>query len=195
MIERVCVYCASSAKVSPVYFEAVEHLAKVFVQQQIEVVFGGGAIGLMGRLADVVIQKGGKIIGIMPHFMNDVEWAHKEVTEFHFVEDMHERKKRFLEGVDAVIALPGGSGTLEELLEVITLKRLGLFIKPIIILNTAGYYDPLQVMLDRCIEQEFMHQKHRDMWCFVHDPADVIPAIKAAPVWDRASINFAALRR
>ena len=99
------------------------------------VIVGGGAIGLMGHLADTVIENKGEIIGIMPHFMKAAEMEHKGVTQFHFVEDMHERKKRFLEGVDALITLPGGCGTFEEFFEAITLKRLGLFTKPIIIVN------------------------------------------------------------
>jgi uncharacterized protein (TIGR00730 family) len=139
-------------------------LALAFVKANIEVVYGGGAIGLMGKLADTVLLNGGKIKGIMPRFINEVEWAHKNVIDFEFREMMHERKAKFLEGIDGLVTLPGGSGTLEELLEAITLKRLGQFTKPIVILNTKGFYDPLREMLERCVRENFMHEKHLAMW-------------------------------
>ena len=148
-IKKVCVYCASSDKIHEKYFEATRTLAKALVKNSTTVVYGGGARGLMGALADTVIEEKGRIIGIMPHFMKEVEFHHKDVNEFIFTADMHERKKQFMVGVDALVALPGGCGTFEELMEAITLKRLGIFTKPIIILNLDGYYDPLLAMLDR----------------------------------------------
>ncbi|GAB4034352.1 LOG family protein [Spirosoma gilvum] len=191
---KVCVYCASSAKVDDAYFDATEALAIEFVKANIEVVYGGGAIGLMGKLADTILLNGGKIKGIMPHFMNEVEWAHKNVTDFEFTQTMHERKAKFLEGINGLVTLPGGSGTLEELLEAITLKRLGQFTKPIVILNTKGFYDPLREMLERCVRENFMHEKHLDMWSFVDRPEDVIDALAGAASWDESAINFATNR-
>lgn len=188
---RICVYCASSAKVDKTYFEATEKLAMAFVKADISVVYGGGGIGLMGKLADTIIENGGKIKGIMPKFMNDVEWANKKVTDFEFTETMHERKAKFLENIDGLVTLPGGSGTLEELLEAITLKRLGQFTKPIIILNTNGFYDPLKWMLEKCVSENFMHQKHLDMWTFVNEPEEVIESIYNAASWDKNAISFA----
>lgn len=193
-INKVCVYCASSPKIKEVYFNATEQLAKDLVANNIDVVFGGGGSGLMGKLADVVLQEGGNIKGIMPHFMKEVEWAHKEVEEFHFVEDMHERKKRFLDGADALIALPGGTGTLEELFEVITLKKLGLYTNPIIILNTEGYYNPIKEMLQKCIDEQFMNQEHDAIWTFVDHPEEIIPAIENAPEWGSDAIHRAAVK-
>ncbi|SRR5690554_672070 len=188
---KVCVYCASSPRIDKKYFDAAEKLANEFIQNKIEVVFGGGSSGLMGKIADVIIQNGGKIRGIMPRFMNEVEWAHKGVTDFIFTDTMHERKAKFLDGIDAITALPGGTGTLEELLEAITLKRLGKFNKPIIILNTNGYYNPLKQMLNKCVEENFMNSKHLSLWCFVDEPHEVIPAIKSAQTWDSDAIHFA----
>jgi uncharacterized protein (TIGR00730 family) len=188
---KICVYCASSAKVDNVYFEATEKLAIQLVNANVEVVYGGGAVGLMGKLADTVIEHGGKIKGIMPKFMNEVEWAHKRVTDFEFTDTMHERKAKFLEGIDGLVTLPGGSGTLEELLEAITLKRLGQFSKPIIILNTNGFYNPLREMLEKCVSEQFMHEKHLQMWSFVDQPEDVIESIIKAEVWYENSISFA----
>jgi len=191
---KICVYCASSATIDNAYFEATGKLALEFVNQGISVVYGGGAQGLMGKLADTILENGGTIQGIMPQFMNEVEWAHKGVTDFIFTETMHERKAKFLEDIDALVALPGGSGTLEELLEAITLKRLGQFTKPIVILNTNGYYNPLKQMLEKCVSENFMHERHLEMWTFVDDPWEVIDAIKNAANWDRDALGFATNR-
>jgi len=190
---KVTVYCASSAQIAPKYFEATEALAQLLVAQNIEVIFGGGSRGLMGKLADIVLAEGGHIQGIMPKFMDDVEWGHPDVKDFIYTETMNERKELLIKETDAVITLPGGSGTLEELLEVITLKRLGLFTQPIIILNTDGFYNPLKKMLERCVEEKFMHEKHLDMWTFVDEPQEVIPAIQQAAGWDGGAINFASI--
>lgn len=193
-IKRICVNCASSKKINEVYFKAARKLANIFVDNHIEIVFGGGSEGLMGELADTVIERGGKIVGIMPHFMREVEWGHKGVKEFHYTDTMHERKKLMLENIDALVALPGGSGTLEELLEAVTLKRLGKFTKPIIIVNTNNYYDPLKEMLEKCIRENFMADKHRDMWQFVDEPEEVLTAIDNSASWTKDSIHFASIR-
>ena len=190
---RICIYCASSAKIDEVYFDATERLAKILVNSKVQVIYGGGGHGLMGKLADTVLAQGGQIKGIMPQFMNEVEWAHKKVTDFEFTNTMHERKAKFLENIDALIALPGGTGTLEELLEAITLKRLGQFTKPIIILNTNGYYDPLILMLERCVEEKFLRPIHAEMWTFVHQPEEVMSAINQSMEWDENAISFAAV--
>ena len=191
---NICVYCASSARIDPIYFEATERLAKEFVKAKVNVVYGGGAIGLMGRLADTVIAEGGTIKGIIPKFMDAVEWTHPRLTEVRLVETMHERKAKFLENIDALVALPGGTGTLEELLEAITLKRLGQFTKPIVILNTNGYYEPLQGMLEKCVTERFMKEKHLSMWSFVSEPEDVLPTIRQTPDWDKNAIQFAVVQ-
>jgi uncharacterized protein (TIGR00730 family) len=190
---RICIYCASSSKIDEIYFEATERLAKILVNSKVHVIYGGGGHGLMGKLADTVLAQGGQIKGIMPQFMNEVEWAHKSVTDFEFTKTMHERKAKFLENIDALIALPGGTGTLEELLEAITLKRLGQFTKPIIILNTNGYYDPLIKMLERCVEEKFLRPIHAEMWTFVNQPEEVMSAINQSMEWDENAITFAAV--
>lgn len=188
---RICIYCASSDKIHPAYFEATEKLAIQLVHEQVEVVYGGGSSGLMGKLADVILAHGGKIKGIMPRFMNEVEWAHKHLEDIEFTETMHERKARFLENIDGLVALPGGTGTLEELLEAITLKRLGIYTKPIVILNTLNYYAPLKDMLQRCVTENFMSPIHATMWSFVDEPGQVLPAIRSAGEWDSNAIRFA----
>ncbi len=190
---KITVYCASSEKIHSKYFESTKAIAKILADSNAHVVFGGGHKGLMGQLATTMIEHGGQVTGIMPHFMREVEWQHTGVEQFIFVEDMSERKKQFLVGVDALIALPGGCGTLEELLEVITLKRLGKFVKPIIIFNQDGYYDPLLQMLDRCIDEQFMRPEHREIWSVIEHPEQLLHAIDNAIDWDETAIQFAAV--
>lgn len=190
---RICVYCASSSQIDPKYFDATEKLAIEFVKADVDVVYGGGSSGLMGKLADAVLAHGGKIKGIMPKFMNDVEWAHKQVADMEFTETMQERKAKFLIDVDALVTLPGSTGTLEEFLEAFTLKRLGQFSKPIVVLNTDGYYEPLKQVLQRCVDERFMLDKHLEMCTFVDHPEEVLPAILAAGSWDENALHFARL--
>jgi len=191
---QVCVYCASSAQIHPDYFRATEELAKSFVDHECQVVFGGGSSGLMGKLADAVIEHGGQIKGIMPQFMNEVEWGHRGVADFVYTQTMHERKAKFLEGTDALVALPGGSGTYEELFEAITLKKLGQFTKPIIILNTRGYYEPFRVLMERAVQEHFMSADQQQIWTIVDHPHEVIPAILATPAWDKGLTDAGKLR-
>lgn len=190
---RACVYCASSDKVDPKYLDSADQLAEVLVGQGIAVVYGGGGKGLMGRLADGVLARGGKITGVIPEFMKAVEWDHPQVSEMHVVPDMHTRKRMFLENIDAVIALAGGCGTFEELLEAMTWKRLGLITAPIVIVNTDGYYDPLIEMLDRSVREQFMRPEHAAMWSVVASPSDLMAVLHAAPDWGRNAIEFAAV--
>ena len=191
---QVCVYCASSAQIHPEYFSATESLSKAFVEHGFSVVFGGGSSGLMGKLADSVLEAGGNIKGIMPQFMNEVEWGHRGVSDFVYTQTMHERKAKFLEGTDALVALPGGSGTYEELFEAITLKKLGQFTKPIVILNTRGYFEPFRELMQRAIEENFVAQDHQEIWKIVDRPEDVVPTILATPKWDKGLVDAGKLR-
>jgi len=193
-MKRITVYCASSSKVDKQYFKDTEQLARLLVETDIEVVYGGGAVGLMGKLADTILERNGRITGVIPYFMSDREWAHTGLSELYYVNTMHERKLKMLENTDGLIALPGGTGTLEELLEAITLKRLGLYTKPIVILNTNNYYDPLKKMFEKCIRENFMNDKHRLMWKFVDTPEDVVTALNKAPSWDSNAIDYAVVK-
>jgi len=192
-MKTVCVYCASSTQIKPEYFESTDRLGKIFAKAGISVVFGGGSNGLMGKLADSMLESSGKIIGIIPQFMCDENWHHKELTELIVVETMHERKEKMAKMADAVVALPGGCGTLEELLEVITWKQLGIFTKPIVILNLGGYYDALIDMLHRAIDENFMRNIHKNMWEVVNTPEEVLHAIQNSTSWDSNTRKFAAI--
>lgn len=191
MIKRITVFCASSRMIDSKYFEAARQLAEVLTKNNITAVYGGGAVGLMGALADYMLQNGGNIAGVIPQFMMKVEWGHPGVKKMIITKDMHERKRILIDGVDAVVALPGGSGTLEELLEVISLKRLGKFIRPVIIINTAGFYDPLVVLLNKMVEENFMRLDHLKMWTVINHPSELIEAIHCSEAWDENAINTA----
>lgn len=188
---KICVYCSSSSKIEKKYFDSTKELAKELIKENVEVVYGGGGGGLMGHLADVIIDNGGKITGISPKFMQDIEWTHKRLEKLELVDTMHERKSKFLENIDAVIALPGGCGTLDELIEAITLKRLGLFLKPIVIINTQGFYNPLIEMLERCVDQNFMDERHLKMWNVVDETNNILDIIRDIPDWTDDALKFA----
>ncbi len=189
----VCVYCASSRTAHPEYRDAARRLGATLAERGFGVVYGGGGAGSMGALADGALGKGGRVVGVLPRFMADLEWGHKGLTELELVEDMRTRKHLMLTSSHAAVALPGGSGTLEELLEAITLKRLGLYLNPIVLVNTRAFFDPLIELLSRAIEERFMDERHSQMWQVVSEPERVPEALDAAPVWTAAARSFAAL--
>jgi uncharacterized protein (TIGR00730 family) len=191
-VERsVCVYCASSRSAHPDYRAAANRLGETLAGRGYGIVYGGGAVGSMGALADGALRRGGTVVGVLPRFMADLEWGHKGLTELELVEDMRTRKHRMLVRSVAAVALPGGSGTLEELLETISLKRLGLYLHPIVIVNTRGYFDPLIAQLGRAVDERFMDARHLEMWRAVERPEEVPQAIESAPSWSAAARSFA----
>jgi uncharacterized protein (TIGR00730 family) len=191
---RICVYAASSAKVAPEFHAAARALGEALAAEGCSIVYGGGSQGLMGSLADGALSKGGEVVGILPKFMADLEWGHPGLTKLELVEDMRERKHRLLADSDAVVALPGGCGTLEELFEAITLKRLGLYFNPILLLNTRGFYAPLQAFMKQVIDERFMNPEHETMWQLVDEVAQVLPTIRATPKWREDARNYAVVR-
>lgn len=191
---RICVYCASSDHCDRVYHDAAAALGRALAENGCTVVYGGGAVGLMGSLANAALAAGGNVVGVIPRFMTEVEWQHPGLATLEVVEDMRERKHRLLTGSDAVVALPGGCGTLEELFEAITLKRLGLYFNPIVLVDTNGYYAPLLDFMDRMIDERFMNPDHRAMWTRVATPDEVLPTIRATPKWREDARNYAVVR-
>ena len=192
-ITSVCVYCASSTKIDQTYFDAAIKLGHLLANRHIRLINGAGNIGLMRSVADAVLQNGGEVTGVIPHFMVDQGWHHTGLTELIEVESMHERKRVMAEKSEAVIALPGGCGTLEELLEIITWKQLGLYLNPIVILNTNGFFDPLLEMLENAIEGNFMRKQHGDIWHVAHTPEEAVELVYSIPVWDGSIRKFAAI--
>jgi uncharacterized protein (TIGR00730 family) len=140
------------------------------------------------------LAAGGQIKGIMPEFMNEVEWGHKGVSDFVYTQSMHERKAKFLEGTDALIALPGGPGTFEELLEALTLKKLAQFTKPIVILNTRGYFSAFHQMMQHAVEEHFMANELKYLYTIVATPEEVLPAIHNAHSWNKGLRDAGSLR-
>lgn len=191
---RICVYAASSAQVAPEFQTAAFALGQAIAADGHTLVYGGGSQGLMGAVADGALSKQGDVIGILPKFMADLEWGHPGLTHLDLVEDMRERKHKLLTGSDAVIALPGGCGTLEELFEAITLKRLGIYFSPIILVNTRNFYTPLQGFMQQVIDEKFMNPEHSAMWSLVDAVEDVLPVIRATPAWREDARDYAVVR-
>jgi uncharacterized protein (TIGR00730 family) len=194
MIQSVCVYCSSSNRASATYLDAAARLGRILAENGITIVYGGSSLGSMGRLAAAGLEAGGKVIGVLPRFMDELEWGHRALTELRVVDDMHERKRVMLELSGAAIALPGGCGTLEELLEAITWKRLGLYFGPVVLVNVNGFFDPCIALLNRCVDEHFMDEKHRTMWSVAEDPESVMETLRSAGEWSRDARDFAALR-
>jgi uncharacterized protein (TIGR00730 family) len=190
---NICVYCASSTQIDKSYFDAADKLGKLLAKNNMRIICGGGSMGLMAKISDSALEAGAEVTGIIPRFMCDENWHHQGLTELIITETMHDRKQKMAFLADAAIALPGGCGTLEELLEVITWKQLGIFTKPIIILNTNGYYNDLINMLHKAVEENFMRDIHRNIWSVVNHPEEVIEAIQNTPVWDKDNRKFAAI--
>lgn len=193
MIKSVCVFSASSTKIDEAYFEAARRLGTLLAERQLRLVNGAGNMGLMAAVTDAVLQGGGEAIGVIPRFMVEQGWHHQGMTELRIVSDMHERKQTMARLSDAVIALPGGCGTLEELLEVITWKQLGLYLNPIILLNTNGYFQPLLEMLHRAVDEHFMRLQHADIWRVASTADEAVEMLFSTPQWDASVRKFAAI--
>ena len=190
-IKRVAVYAASSSQVSSEYIDAAAELGRTLAAEGIEIVYGAGKVGLMGALADAALDAGGKVTGVIPQFRVDNGWCREKLTNLIVTPDMHTRKEKIVSLADATIALPGGVGTLEELMEIITWKQLGLYANPIVILNTRGYFNPLKEMLERAVEEKFMREIHRNLWSIADTPRQAADLIRNTPQWDTAISKMA----
>ncbi|MDR0395426.1 MAG: TIGR00730 family Rossman fold protein [Tannerella sp.] len=177
MIQSVCVYCASSADIDIAYTEDARELGRLLGQRGLRVVNGAGNAGLMRVVSDATLEAGGVVTGVIPRFMVERSWCHPSLTELIQTETMHERKQLMAKLSDAAVALPGGYGTLEELLEVITWKQLGLYQKPLVVLNTNNYYDPLLEMFHRAETDNFIREKHLRLWQIAQTPEEAVQKI------------------
>lgn len=173
-LKSICVFCGSKSGNDPQYQRSAIELGHLMAQRNITLVYGGGSVGLMGVIADAVLESGGQVIGVIPRQLATQELIHPGVTEMHIVEDMHTRKAKMSEYSDAFIAMPGGFGTLEELFEVVSWVQLGIYSKPMGLLNTSGFYDPLLNMVEHCIETEFIKPKYRDLIIADETPSTLI---------------------
>jgi len=189
--ERVTVYAASSQALAPEYFEVAARLGRALARAEMPIIYGGGGTGLMGALADAATEAGGQIHGVIPQFLMDMEKGHQGLTSLEVVPDMRVRKHMMLENSRAVVTLPGGCGTFEEVFEAMTLKRLGQYFGPIILVNTNGYYDLLLDFLRHSVREKFMNQTHLDLWHTVEQPEDVTEAIEQMEPWSADALKFA----
>jgi uncharacterized protein (TIGR00730 family) len=173
-MKRLCVFCGSKTGDRAVYPETARHLGELLVQRGIGLVFGGGHIGLMGVLADAMLARGGEVIGVIPRALVDRELAHPAVKEMHIVDSMHQRKAIMADLADAFAALPGGYGTGDELFEILTWAQLGIHGKPIGLLNTAGFFDPLLAWIDHTIREGFVKERYRGLLRVAADPQQLL---------------------
>jgi uncharacterized protein (TIGR00730 family) len=178
-LRRVCVYAGSRPGARPEYAEAAAALARMMAARRIGLVFGGGRVGLMGVLADTILEAGGEAIGVMPQPLVDREIAHTGLTELRTVPSMHERKAQMAELADAFVAVPGGIGTLEELIEVFTWSQLGIHAKPIGVLDVDGFYSDLSGFLDHMVAEGFLRAEHRATLVSESDPGALLDRLEA----------------
>jgi uncharacterized protein (TIGR00730 family) len=176
---RLCIFCGSSPGARPEYAAATAELARLLAGRGIGIVYGGASVGLMGLLADTALEAGGDVVGVIPAALEAKEIAHGGLSELHVVGSMHERKALMAELSEGFVALPGGSGTLEELFEVFTWSQLGLHRKACALLNVEGYYDGLAAFLDHAVAERFMRAEHRAMLLCEDSPAAVLDALEA----------------
>jgi len=177
-MNSICVYCGANFNGDPILRAAITALAQVFADQEIRLIYGGGSVGVMGLIADDVLERKGLVTGVIPQFLLDLEVGHKEVTELIVTENMHQRKQKMADLADGFIILPGGFGTLEEFFEVLTWLQLGLHNKAIGVLNIGGYYDHLFAQLDVMVEHRFLKHHNRDLVLDSADPAELVAKMK-----------------
>ncbi len=190
-VKTVTVYASSSAALRPVYYNAARRTGEVLADAGKSIVYGAGGGGLMGAMADGALSKNGEVYGVVPQFLQDLELTHQGLTGLKIVEEMRVRKQLMLEDSHAVVTLPGGSGTYEELFEALTMKRLGRWLGPIILVNTAGFYDGLLKFLDHSIDECFMGRSHLKMWTVVDEPEEILDAIENSHAWDSDALQYA----
>ncbi len=177
-IQNVCVFCGAKSGTLPEYAEAARGLGRALAASGRTLIFGGGQVGMMGRLADAALEAGGKVIGVIPQSLATTELLHTGVTKMHVVSGMHERKALMDHLADAVISLPGGFGTLDELFESITWSQLGVHRKPIALLNTRGFFDPLVAMIDHSVAEGFISPGHRKLFVVEEDVGEVLERLE-----------------
>ena len=190
---NILTYAASSGLLPQIYVDGAIELGSMAAQRGHTIINGAGRTGLMGAVTKGAMQAGGKAIGVIPKFMIEHGWQHTGMTELVITEDMHERKEQMASRSDAVIALPGGVGTMEELLEIITWKQLGLYLKPIVILNIDHYFDPLLQQMSKAIEQNFMRNFHNRLWNVAETPEEAITLCETTPMWNPGLTKYAAI--
>ncbi len=176
-MKKICVYCGSSDKIPTSYLEAAFQMGQSIAHRGWQLWYGAGSTGLMGAVADGVLRAGGEVVGVIPELFNTPQLAHTHLTRLEVVDSMHQRKQRLAEQADVFVALPGGYGTFEELFEILTWSQIGLHRKPVGLLNTAGYYDPLLSMIEHALHEGFIYDEHRALFACAAEPGDLLDAL------------------
>jgi uncharacterized protein (TIGR00730 family) len=186
-LSRLCVFCGSNRGVRPEFEAVARNLGAMLAAEGVTLVYGGGRVGLMGVLADAALEKGGDVVGVIPHALDTKELAHDGLTEMHAVDSMHERKALMADLSDGFVALPGGLGTFEEFFEIVTWAQLGIHGKPCGLLNVAGYYDKLIAFLDHAVEEQFIKQQHRGLILVEREHRELLERMRSysAPVTEK----------
>ena len=177
-ISSLCVYCGSSKRGRPSHLEAAQELGGTLARAGIRLVYGGGRVGLMGIVADAVLNNGGEVVGVIPKFLEQMEVGHADCTELYVTDNMHDRKLKMATLADGFAILPGGLGTLDETFEILTWKQLELHDKPIVLVNVDGFWDPLTTLIDSQISEKYVRAEHRALYQVAPTVADVIPTIR-----------------
>jgi uncharacterized protein (TIGR00730 family) len=180
-LSALCVYCGSSNRGDPRHLDAATTLGRLAAQDGVEIVFGGGHVGLMGALADGALAAGGRVTGIIPQYLEDRELGHRGVTDLVIVESMHARKQKMFELSDAFCVLPGGLGTLDETFEILTWRQIGLHDKPVALVDLDGYWQPLRALMDHQVTSGYLRPEHAELLQVVSGVGQVLPALRAAP--------------
>ncbi len=192
-MKNIAVYCASSTKIKPIYFEVAYEVGKRLAEHGLGLVNGAGNMGLMQASSDGCLEAGGRVTGVIPQFMVDQNWHHTGLTELIVTDSMHTRKKKIADITDGAIVLPGGCGTFDELFEIITWKQLGLYLNPIIIVNVDGYFNELLALLQKAIDENFMRPQHGDIWRVATTAEEAVEMLFTTPQWDTSVRRFAAI--
>jgi uncharacterized protein (TIGR00730 family) len=181
VVRAVCVFCGSSSRVAESYRQAAARLGELIGSAGMRLVYGGGRIGLMGTLADAALGAGGRVIGVLPEFLRGLEVAHGGLTELHIVPTMHDRKRTMFELADAFVVLPGGFGTVDEMIEIVTWRQLGLHDKPVVMVDVGGFWQPLRQLVAAIVGEGFAHPDHAKLWTVVSSVEEVLPALRNQP--------------
>lgn len=192
-VSSISVYCASSSKIDPAYMEEAYKVGQLLARAGITLINGAGNMGLMKASSDGCLESGGRAVGIIPGFMIAEGWCHQGMSEIIETPDMHIRQQKMAEAGDAAIVLPGGCGSMAELFELITWKQLGLYLNPIVILNTKGYYDALLQQLEQAAEEQFMRKEHLQIWRVAQTAEEAVQLATSTPMWDTNVRRFAAV--
>ena len=192
-MKTIAVYCASSTQIKQQFFDAAREVGHLLAEENVRIVTGAGNLGLMNMVENAALEAGGTVVGVIPEFMVRENWHHAGLSELLVTPDMHTRKQTIADMSNGCIALPGGCGTMEELLEVITWKQLGLYLNPIVILNQDGFYDSLLAQLQRAVEEHFMRDIHASIWSVASTPAEAVHQVLNTPQWDSTIRKFAAI--